>query len=49
MIEKEERKSITSFLDKNLSQELVNIYDICGRQLYRLCEAWGKFPKSEKR
>ena len=37
------------YIDKNLCQELVNIYDICGRQLYRLREAWGKFPKSEKR
>jgi four helix bundle protein len=37
------------YVDKNLCRELVNIYDICGRQLYRLREAWGKFPKSEKR
>lgn len=37
------------YIDKNLCQELVNIYDICGRQLYRLREAWGKFPKSEKK
>lgn len=37
------------YIDKNLCQGLVNIYDICGRQLYRLREAWGKFPKSEKR
>ena len=37
------------YIDKNLCQEMVNIYDICGRQLYRLREAWGKFPKSEKR
>lgn len=37
------------YIDKNLCQELVNIYDICGRQLYRLREAWGRFPKSEKR
>lgn len=37
------------YIDKNLCQELVNIYDVCGRQLYRLREAWGKFPKSEKR
>ena len=37
------------YIDKNLCQELVNIYDICGRQLYRLREAWGKFPKSDKR
>ena len=37
------------YIDKNLCQEMVNIYDICGRQLYRLREAWRKFPKSEKR
>ena len=37
------------YIDKNLCQELVNIYDICGRQLYRPREAWGKFRKSEKR
>jgi four helix bundle protein len=37
------------YIDKNLCQELVNIYDICGRQLYRLREAWQRFPKSEKR
>jgi four helix bundle protein len=37
------------YIDKNLCQELVNIYDICGRQLYRLREAWQRFPKGEKR
>jgi len=37
------------YIDKNLCQELVNIYDICGRQLYRLREAWGKFPQTQKR
>ena len=36
-------------VDKALCQDLVNIYDTCGRQLYRLREAWGKFPKGKKR
>jgi len=36
-------------IDKKLCQELVNIYDVCGRQLYRLREAWGKFPKEKKK
>jgi four helix bundle protein len=35
-------------VDKALCQELVKIYDRCGRQLYRLREAWGKFPKDKK-
>ena len=33
------------YIDKGLCQELVNSYDVYGRQLYRLREAWGKFPK----
>jgi four helix bundle protein len=36
-------------IDKKLCQELVNIYDVCGRQLYKLREAWGKFPKEMKK
>jgi four helix bundle protein len=36
-------------IDKKLCQELVNIYDVCGRQLYRLREAWSKFPKEMKK
>ena len=36
-------------IDKKLCQELVNIYDVCGRQLYRLREAWSKFPKEKKK
>ena len=36
-------------IDKKLCQELVNIYDVCGRQLYRLREAWNKFPKEMKK
>jgi four helix bundle protein len=36
-------------IDKKLCQELVNIYDVCGRQLYRLREAWSKFPKEMRK
>ena len=36
-------------IDKKLCQELVNIYDVCGRQLYKLREAWGKFPRDKKK
>ena len=36
-------------IDKKLCQELVNIYDVCGRQLYRLREAWSKFPREKKK
>ena len=36
-------------IDKKLCQELVNIYDVCGRQLYRLREAWCKFPREKKK
>jgi four helix bundle protein len=38
-----------NYIDKKLCQELVNIYDVCGRQLYKLREAWGKFPKEMKK
>jgi four helix bundle protein len=38
-----------SHIDKKLCQELVNIYDVCGRQLYKLREAWGKFPRDKKK
>jgi len=38
-----------TYIDKKLSQELVNIYDVCGRQMYKLREAWGKFPKEKKK
>jgi four helix bundle protein len=37
------------YIDKALCQELVNSYDIYGRQLYRLREAWGKFPEKRKK
>lgn len=35
------------YVDIKLCEELVNIYDVCGRQLYRLRIAWGKFPKEK--
>jgi len=37
------------YIDKESCQELVNLYDVCGRQLCRLREAWGKFPEKRKR
>jgi len=36
------------YVDKKLCEELVNIYDVCGRQIYRLQDAWGKFPKETR-
>jgi four helix bundle protein len=36
------------YIGQGHSQELVNLYDVCGRQLYRLREAWGKFPEKRK-
>jgi four helix bundle protein len=36
------------YIDQGLCQELVNLYDVCGRQLYRLREAWGRFPEKRK-
>jgi four helix bundle protein len=36
------------YVDMKLCEELVGIYDVCGRQLYRLREAWGKFSKEKK-
>ncbi len=38
-----------SYVDRVLCQELVNSYDVCGRQLYRLREAWGKFPRDRRK
>lgn len=34
-------------VDIKLCEELVGIYDVCGRQLYRLRDAWGKFSKEK--
>ena len=35
------------YVDKALCLELVDLYDKCGRQLYKLREAWGRFPKKK--
>jgi len=43
------RDIFCKYVDKSLCQELVSLYDICGRQLYRLREAWGKFPRDRKK
>jgi hypothetical protein len=37
------------YINKVLCQELVSSYDVCGRQLYRLREAWQKFPEKKKK
>jgi len=37
------------YVDKVLCENLVSIYDVCGRQLHRLREAWGKFPEKRKK
>ncbi len=34
-------------VDTKLCEELVGIYDVCGRQHYRLRDAWGKFSKEK--
>jgi four helix bundle protein len=36
-------------VDRSLCKELVSCYDVCGRQLYRLREAWSNFPEKRKR
>lgn len=35
------------YVDVKLCEEMVGVYDVCGRQLYRLREAWGKFSKEK--
>jgi four helix bundle protein len=37
------------YIDMKLCEELVSIYDVCGRQLYRLREAWGRFPRERNK
>jgi four helix bundle protein len=37
------------YVDMKLCKELVTIYDVCGRQLYRLREAWGRFPRERNK
>ncbi len=36
------------YVDKKLCEELVNIYDVCRRQIYRLWDASGKFLKETR-
>lgn len=35
-------------VDRVLCVQLVDLYDKCGRQLYKLREAWGNFSKKKK-
>ena len=37
------------YVDKTLCQKLINTYEVCGKQLYRLREAWGKFPREKRK
>jgi len=37
------------YLDINLCEDLIKEYDIIGKQLYRLKEAWNKFYKKPKK
>lgn len=30
-------------IDRNLSNKLINVYDVSGKQLYRLAESWQNF------
>jgi four helix bundle protein len=36
-------------VDKRLCEELIDLYDKFGRQLYNLSSAWSKFKKDDKR
>ena len=36
-------------VDKRLCEELIDLYDKSGRQLYNLSSAWSKFKKDDKR
>ena len=38
-----------NYVDKALCEQLVRIYDVCGRQLYRLRDAWGRFPREKSK
>ncbi len=37
------------YIDMKLCDELISIYDVCGRQLYRLRQAWGRFPRERNK
>ena len=36
-------------VDKRLREELIDLYDKCGRQLYNLSSAWSSFKKDDGR
>ena len=36
-----------TYVDKVLCLELIDLYDKCGRQLYKLRDAWGRFSKKK--
>ena len=36
-------------VDKRLCEQLIDLYDKCGRQLYNLSSAWSRFKKDDKR
>lgn len=36
-----------TYINKQLCEELINNYDISGRQLYRLAESWNRFKNSK--
>jgi four helix bundle protein len=37
------------YIDKALCEELAGVYEVCAGKLYRLREAWGKFPKEKRK
>jgi four helix bundle protein len=38
----------SNYVDADLCRELIKIYDISGKQLFRLAESWQEFPRSPK-
>jgi len=36
-----------TYVNKTLCLELIDLYDKCGRQLYKLRDAWGNFSKKK--
>ncbi|MFH1867333.1 MAG: four helix bundle protein [Candidatus Omnitrophota bacterium] len=42
------RDIYAKFIDKELCDKLIEIYDISGRQLYRLEESWSRFKGKNK-
>jgi four helix bundle protein len=43
------RDIYSKFVDPKLCDKLIEIYDISGKQLYRLGENWKVFPKTKKK